>query len=246
MIDLIFVLAYARASNKKLNVSYWPSFAGNELTPAFRETDARLENVRAHLVFPTDVVFNSPCSRSFEPYLGGGTSVGDFHRAYVGSACSRDDFERSIGGAARDFSFCQPILDFLGGLPTPLIGVHVRRSDKFRARTDDGSVLPSSALPQIDALTLRAIDHFAAAGHTHFFVCGDEDEKTVVFKDRVRAAGAALVSLPEMPKWRSTYYDLAVMSRCAKIVVSHTGSNFSRLAAMIGGTEAVPVTSLKL
>jgi hypothetical protein len=46
---------------------------------------------------------------------------------------------------------------------------------------------------------------------------------------------------PPVEKWKSTYYDLAIMSRAERVVVAHNASSFSEFAALIGGKPRVSI-----
>jgi hypothetical protein len=238
--DLVLLLAYARIEQLTLNISSWPKHYGSSRMLDFRSKDTALEIVKNYIRFPPDIRFDATCEHVFKPYIGGGASLGGFYESYLSSKCSQKHFERCVSDAAKDFSFCDEILNFLAKLPSRLVGIHVRRSDKFQVGVDDGTVMPTSKLDRINELTYRAIDRFRDAS---FFVCGDEDSKADVFREYARSRGQ-LITIPSMPKHEASFYDLAVLSRCDPVLVSHTGSNFSRFASMIGGHTFASVTAL--
>jgi hypothetical protein len=113
------------------------------------------------------------------------------------------------------------------------VALHVRRGDKVREEPHDGCFIETRELDQLNKLTFKAIDHFLKS-YTAFFVCGDEDSKNVPFVDYIRAHGGTIVEIPQLEKWRMTYYDLAVLTRSSFNITSQRRSTFSSFPALIG------------
>jgi hypothetical protein len=82
---------------------------------------------------------------------------------------------------------------------------------------------------------------------TAFFVCGDEDAKLKPFVDiHPRSGGTVIVNIPQLEKWRMTYYDLAVMTRSSFNITSQRRSTFSSFPALIGKGQYRTVYDLEL
>jgi hypothetical protein len=58
--------------------------------------------------------------------------------------------------------------------------------------------------------------------------------KNVPFVDYIRARGGSIVEIPQLEKWRMTYYDVAVMTRSSFNITSQRRSTFSSFPALIG------------
>jgi hypothetical protein len=137
---------------------------------------------------------------------------------------------------ADDFGFCDEIIRFISHLPRLFVTFHIRRTDKVRSGQTDGTYIQSSELALLDDLTYRAIDNLVAKGQWNFFLCGDDDASTAPFARYIEEdKHRAVIKLPEMPKWQTTYYDLAVMTRSFFVVASQRYSSFSRFPTLISG-----------
>ena len=139
---------------------------------------------------------------------------------------------QDIGG---EFGFCPEINTFLDSLPDSFVSLHIRRTDMVRSGPPDGIHLQTCELGRLNELTYQAIDYLAAKGQRNFFVCGDDDASTAPFASYIEEDKRQIViKLPEMPKWQTTYYDLAVMTRSDLNVASQRYSSFSRFPTLIG------------
>lgn len=238
LVDFLYLIAYARIKRSTL-VAEWMTFKAKDIDTAHRKLDILLENVQAHITLPPDVIFDSnnkiKYDSTFNNGIGGGINYRSFYNAYLHQTCTYEDYENAIKTVARDFKFCPAIVDFLRGIPDKFVAFHIRRGDKVRdGAQNDGCFINTSELDLLNDLTIKAIDYYLAAGYTTFFVCGDQDEKKKPFTDYIESKGATTFTIPEMEKWKSTFYDIAVMTKSDFNIASQRYSNFSRFPALIG------------
>lgn len=246
LIDLYMLAAYARARRVKLYTD-WPIYDPKSIDAPYRVTDILLENVLKFLRFPPEIVFDnhSPTRDFFNHSIGGGGDLNDFYRAYASPFCTHDEFKSILAAVAKDFGFCPAIEAFLETIPPKFVAFHIRRTDRVRNETPDGTYIHASELDWLNNLTFKAIDYYIAQGYDTFFVCGDEDQKNVPFVEYIEKVKIKHVfKIPEMPKWQGTYYDLAVMTRSDFNVTSQRYSSFSRFPSFIGTGSFTSVCNL--
>lgn len=232
LMDLVHLLAYCRVRKQDLHTS-WAQFLPKDIDTAHRVIDIKLENVVAHITLPPDLVFtDSKEGEWFNYAIGGDVSVHEFWAKHLKNTCSMESFAMSLAGVLGDITFCPDINDVLGTLPRNFAAVHIRRGDKVRDEEPDCAFIHRRELAELDRLTYKALDTLR---FDTFFLCGDEDHKTAPFRDHLLSHGKRVLGLPDMEKWRQTYFDLAVMSRARAVVTSTRYSAFSRFAALLGG-----------
>lgn len=232
--DLHFLSAYARVQNAKL-YTLWEKFDLKTIDAPHRRQDILLENVRAHINLPAEIVIDAftKCESTFDFFIGAGASYFDLWKDHASSICSYEVYAAALAETAKGFTFCPEINAVLDSLPENFAALHIRRGDKVRPLDHDGTYITCDELGELDDLTLRAID-WALKSFSSFFVCGDEDEKTKPFVDRIRERGGSIIEIPKLEKWRMTYYDLAVMTRSSFNITSQRRSTFSSFPALIG------------
>lgn len=244
--DLHFLSAFARVQGAKLYTK-WEKFDLKDIDAPHRRQDILLENVRAHIGFPEEIVIDAlaACDRTFEPGIGAAASYEDLWKLHASSICSWDVYNQALSETAKGFVFCDQINTVLAALPEKFAAVHVRRGDKVRAEEHDGCFIRFDELDRLNELTFKAID-WALKTFTAFFVCGDEDAKLKPFITYITASGGTVINIPKLEKWRMTYYDLAVMTRSSFNITSQRRSTFSSFPALIGNGQYRTVYDLEL
>jgi hypothetical protein len=232
--DLLFLATLARVQCARLFVD-WQHFDIQPIDMAHRRIDILLENVRAHINFPSEIVFSKddPCDTIFDYAIGAGASYEDLFAVHGSHLCSHQEFKRVLGEVRKEFTFCAPITSFLTSIPSRFASIHVRRGDKVRTTPHDGRFITVDELDRLNELTYKAIDYLATR-FSAFFLCGDEDEKIKPFRSYIEAKGCTTFGLPAMEKWVSTYYDIAVMTKSEFIVTSQRFSTFSLVPSLLG------------
>lgn len=237
--DVLQMATYARARKAQLYME-WPRFPARSIDVEHRRTDILLDNVRKFINFPPEVMFNRPAhiDRTFDLYIGGATANSDFHHGHLKDVCTWEEFNEIFASVAKDFTFCDEINNFLKTLPDKFMALHVRRGDKVRVdngvEKQDGTYIYSHELDWLNGLTYKALDYYLSLGYDRFFVCSDEDNKKAMFVDYLISKGKSIITIPDLPKWQSTYYDLATMTRSDFNLTSQRYSSFSRFPSMIG------------
>lgn len=232
--DLHFLSAYARVNNARVYTK-WEKFDIKDIDAPHRRQDILIENVRAHIKFPDEIVIDAhtPCDRTFEPGIGAAANYEDLWRLHAADICSWDVYKQALAETAKGFGFCPEIAAVLDTLPERFAALHIRRGDKVRNEEHDGCFIRFDELEYLNALTYRAIDHFLKEFDA-FFVCGDEDEKIRPFTMYIASRGGHIVRIPQLEKWKMTYFDLAVMTRSSFNITSQRRSTFSSFPALIG------------
>jgi hypothetical protein len=247
--DLLLVGTYARCLGAQLLME-WPAFPAKSIDVAHRRQDILLDNIRAHINLPREFVFNPRlrADSTFDFYIGGCGDKNAFYVQHLKDTCSQEQFNVIFDSVARDFTFCPEITSFLDALPEKFVSFHIRRGDKVRppeTGMHDNTYVHTTEIEWLDSITYKAIDRYLRLGYTTFFVCGDEDEKTAPFVQYIESKGGAVIRLPDLPKWKTTYYDLAVMTRSDFNVTSQRYSSFSRFPSQIGKGTFVSVVGLE-
>jgi len=236
LMDMRLVVTYARLNSAQL-LLVWPKFEAKSIDAEHRRTDILVGNVLKYLTFPKEVAFDSsPADEIFPNYLGGGVDNHDFWHAYLQGSCSFETFITTLDQVTSEFGFCEAVNSFTSSLPATFVSFHVRRSDKVRNEgwPTDNHMVKAAELPELDALTIRAIDRHLSEGCQHMFFCGDEDAKTQLFIEHASSKGANIIRLPEMQKWETTFYDMAVMTKSSANVVSNRRSSFCLFPSLVG------------
>lgn len=244
--DLLLMAAYARCKNARLLVD-WPEFEAKDIDVAHRSHDILLENIQKFMTFPADVCFTKDGHEDehFGSYLGAEVKPEAFYKSHLHHWCSFQQLKNELSQSAKEFMFCQPIKGFLATLPPKFITFHIRRGDKVRlAKEHDGTFILKDELYELDRLTFRAMEYFADK-FKHVFICGDEDAKLKPFIGLADDLNLEIIKIPEMPKWESTFYDLAVMTRSDTIICSQRYSSFSHFPSVLGGGQFNTVYDLK-
>lgn len=233
LVDLILLLAYARVRGKSLCLE-WPEFPAKSIDCAHRSTDILLENVRSYIHFPPDLHFGLDGDETFDQTIGGGASVETFFNGRMQGMCSLEEYKATVRGVTEDFRFCDEINQVVDAAPKSFVSFHIRRGDKVRDCLEhDGNFILQPELPRLNELTVLAMESFRDRFDDYFF-CADENENNAPFVNLAQSWGKNVVRIPEMEKWRSTYYDIAMMCASAAIITSQRYSSFSRCAAMLG------------
>jgi hypothetical protein len=243
--DLHFLSAFARVQNARL-FSKWEPLFFKDNDVEHRREDILIHNVRAHISFPEEIVIDATtrCDTTFNKTLG---AAGSYHDLWLQNAtdhCTWEMFEAALAATAKGFTFCSAITAILDSLPPNFAALHVRRGDKVRAEEHDGCFIRIDELDKLNELTFRAID-WALKSWTSFYVCGDEDAKNKPFVDYIRQKGGSVIEIPQLEKWRMTYYDLAVLTRSEFNITSQRRSTFSSFPALIGKGRYATVYSLE-
>lgn len=245
LIDIYMLAGLARVRGDKIYVN-WPAFPAKSIDVSHRATDILLENVLKFLSFPPEIVFDrdSPTEDAFESYMGGGGDVNGFYGSYVAGSATLDEFKAALSGVAKDFIFCEAIRAYLETVPQKFVTLHIRRGDKVRNEPTDGTYTHITELDWLNQMTYKALDYYMAQGYDTFFVCGDEDEKKMPFVAHIESKGKTIFKVPEMPKWQSTYYDMATMTQSDFNLASQRYSSFSRFPSFIGKGQFTTVFGL--
>lgn len=234
LVDIVHLLALARIKGRKLCFE-WPKFSIKNIDIAHRAIDILLPNVLKHIHFPPDVLFQNGDEKSecFSEGLGGGMFAAEVHKKYLWNICPLSEYELKVREVVDEFRFCDEIETFLETVPRKFVSFHIRRGDKVRDEPSDGFFIHRKDLRELDELTFRML-HLHLPYYDTFFFCGDEDRKLKPFVDYVQSYGKSVFTIPQMGKWRSTYFDLAVMTKSRAVVTSQRYSAFSRFSAIKG------------
>ena len=254
--DIVLLAAYGKIFGEDVYMT-WQRYAGHvkketrALDPSHRYIDTILDNVKKHINFPKNIIIENEIMgvsgwangldtyrlRSkftlFEFGIGGVSGSHGFWHAYLKDKCTFEEYEIKLEEALSEFGFCKEITDFLNTLPELFISFHIRRGDKVRAESTDGTYIHSDDLSELNKITYEAIDYYADRYDT-FFICSDQDDKKQEFSDYLKSKNKKILELPLMEKWQQTYYDIATMTKSKVNIASNRYSSFSSFAAQMG------------
>lgn len=243
--DILMLSAYARMRAAKILID-WPPFEAKSIDIEHRKTDILLENVLNFISFPPEVVFDksSSANEDFPHYIGGGNNPAHFHQSYIADRGNLAEYLQALTAVSKDFVFCDAIRDFLKTVPKRFVSFHIRRGDKVRNEPSDGNFTNISELDWLTSATYRAFELYIKLSYDTFFICGDEDDKKAPFVEYVQGKDKSVFKIPDMPKWESTYYDMAVMSKSEHNVASQRYSSFSSFPSLLSGGTYMTVFRL--
>jgi hypothetical protein len=138
-----------------------------------------------------------------------------------------------------EFSFTDKTMSLIGDLATePYASLHIRRTDKVRSARADTTMITSDELNDLNQKTFDAIRYAASVKKINrFYVCTDDVEASQPFVEEIKRLNCFVISPPEIERWKTTYRDLAMMSKSQVIIQSQTTSVFSNMACLIGNTK---------
>lgn len=241
--DIIYMLSYSRLNNAELYTA-WSDYTMRDFDMPHREFDIKLENISKFIKFPSDLHFNTNIIPDFHfnYYLGGGLSPESFYELYVDKKFNIEDFKKSLKETAKDFHFCCEIESFFSQIPDDFVGFHIRRGDKVRDGSDENGI-QLHELDDLNKKTETSIDFLIKNGEKKFFFAGDDDEAVNYFVDYARNKGAECFYYQKEPKWQTTYFDIAGLSKSKFIITSQKYSSFSLFSSLIGGCDCKTVYS---
>jgi hypothetical protein len=219
----------------------WPPPPKSSAYPAHRQEDLLPKNLHQCLSLPKMVRLGDSCvETSVETGSNGAIDLGWLF-THRGGTLTESAFNLVVDDIRRQFLFVPDILAIVDDFGT-FAAVHIRRTDKVQSNPGCTTQIRCDQLQKLDELTRDCIRGLFDAGLRAFLVCADDNEAAAQYSDFIRALGAEVLALPEMEKWRTTYYDLAAMSRARVILQSQASSAFSHFARFLGGNDLINVT----
>ena len=223
-------------------VNYNLSLA-HESVPKWRVEDTRLKNLQQHVKLPTNVRFALPpqgCDTFPFPLGKGRVDLQDFCATWMGGSCKPENIKTEVNHVRSRFAFTN-----VDSFNLPYVGVHVRRTDKIRPAKVCDYIVPENRLEELNNNTRAQIDKAIQNNQTNFFLCTDDDQSLLTFIKHIHLAGGTVLSFPIANKWKSTYSDLACLSRANLILQSCDSSAFSNFAAFLGGCPIINCLNIK-
>lgn len=266
LIDLYLLscIGYSRPEVGKIIVP-WRAFNRNSAhhsVPEYRFEDIRLSNVLKHMKFPQNtIVVDTETQHSVDSdlpvtrarYTTNGAAkwifnvnqdknLHRFHREVLSDV----PYETVVGASKRslsEFVFTDETMSLVSPLmQEPYAALHIRRTDKVRASRADELMIDFGELDLLNQKTYDSIEFVVGElGMSRFYVCSDDDSAAKQFTDRLLEIGCSVISTPHVQKWKTTYCDLAMMSKAQVIIQSQKASVFSNIASLIGNVRLLNV-----
>lgn len=262
LIDLYLLscIGYSRPEVGKIIIP-WRAFnkdSAHHSVPEYRFEDILLSNVLKHMMFPRNTIVvdtekqhsvhsDLPLNRA--NYITNGTARWIFDinqdkdlRRFHREVLSDIPYETVVEASKRslsEFVFTNETMSLISHLmQEPYGSLHIRRTDKVRERRADDLMIDFSELHLLNQKTYDAIE-FAVGelGISRFYVCSDDDSAAKPFTDRLLEMGCSIIPAPNTQKWKTTYCDLALMSKSQIIIQSQKASVFSNVASLIGSVR---------
>ena len=243
MIDIALMSTSAKLLNANLFFNWcrlestgWER-SGNE-TKYWHErrySDYRYENFIQYFNTPDNFKVNSQLPidyNIFSDYLGGVFSAYKFHSHFYKSL-SLDNFLTVFYETMSKFTPTKKLLDLTSHLPAPDIGLHLRREDKIRVHTDEGSIT-AEQLISLDKNTKDVVKELLKTNSSLYIATDCQHAKKEYEKEFNIIKDEKQYSLCEQ-----TYVDLYMLSRSKYIVMSSKHSNFALFASLINKSKLV-------
>jgi hypothetical protein len=262
LIDLYLLscIGYSRIEVGKIIVP-WGALNRNfahPSVPEYRFEDIRLSNVMQYMKFPENIIVvdieaqhrvESDLPLTCVQYTTNGLAkwiynidqdkdLFRFHQEVL----SDIPYETVVQASKRslsEFLFTDETMSLVSPLmQEPYAALHIRRTDKVRASKADELMIDFDELDLLNQKTYDAIE-FAVSelGIRRFYVCSDDDSAAKPFMDRLLNMGCSVIPTPNVEKWKTTYCDLAMMSKAQIIIQSQKVSVFSNIASLIGNVR---------
>jgi hypothetical protein len=233
-------------------------YQAHHTVPEYRFTDIQLSNVLSHMNFPSNVIavdvektsqYRSDLPVQEVNYCTNGSArwvsnldtdrnLVRFHKELL-AKIPYETVIRSSTRALSEFTFTENTTSMIGeSCVQPYASVHIRRTDKVRSSKADDLMISNDELYLLNQKTFDAIECFAKErGMNTFYVCSDDEESAKPFIERIVKLGCRLISTPTVERWKTTFCDLAMMSKSDVIIQSQVSSVFSNMACLIGNTK---------
>jgi hypothetical protein len=259
-IYLLSVIGYSLPDVDKVLIP-WHTFQKQHAhfsVPEYRFIDIQLPNVLSHMSLPHNITpidtettteYTSENPVESVSYVTNGSArwvydlISDrdlrrFHKENLPDV----PYETVVASSNRtlsEFSFTDKTMSLIGDLATePYASLHIRRTDKVRSARADTTMITSDELNDLNQKTFDAIRYAASVKKINrFYVCTDDVEASQPFVEEIKRLNCFVLSPPEIERWKTTYRDLAMMSKSQVIIQSQTTSVFSNMACLIGNTK---------
>ena len=257
LIDLFIITSYAQLYKKDLYLT-WKIQPINEIQKKIwnpiRFNDYKIENVKQYFQFPDCIHFLS-CKELdnkiknknkndilFTNYLGGVYSPITFYEKFIDKNFKKEEYETLFQKLIHQFQPTKKLLNLVSNIPTNLITVHLRRTDKS-SKYVSASAAYGIDLKDMDNLnnkTKNLINLFIEKDFHHFYFASDcsqtKQEYEKYFKNQCQNNSINYKTNQDIEQ---TYLDIYLMSQSKYIILSQKHSSFSLFSSMINQSQFI-------
>lgn len=247
LLDLHLVATLARLEGREL-VLDWKLQTG--LTPLHLKTwnsarfeDYKKENFTQYFNLPSHIRLvedahkesKGPNDTIFPEYIGGCYSPFTFVSRFC-SQYSFEEFSLVFDRVISEFTPTPKLLELIGCLKCPDIGVHLRRGDKI-TNTPDPVQLHTNELNNLNSMTEDCLNKLIDA-NSSVFICSDTKESKDDLISKFRGK-CNFVEFNSTHPFEQTYIDIYLLSQCRTIIMSQKHSNFSLFCSLLNKAKLI-------
>jgi|SaaInlStandDraft_7_1057024.scaffolds.fasta_scaffold01072_11 hypothetical protein len=257
LIDLFIITSYAQLCKKKLYLT-WEIQPINDIQKKIwnplRFDDYKIENVKQYFQFSKCIHFlsneelqfkinnRSEYDILFNFYLGGIYSPFTFYIHFnLQKNYKLEEYINIFQKLIHQFQPTQKLLNLVSNIPTNLITVHLRRTDKS-SKYVSASAAHGIDLKDIDDLnnkTKNLIGRFIEKGFHHFYFASDCPNTKHEYEQYYQNQNQNIINYKINQNIEQTYIDIYLMSQSKYIILSQRHSSFSLFSSMINQTQFI-------
>ena len=249
LLDLFIITSYAKLLNKKLCLK-WEDQPVNQIQKKIwnpnRFDDYKIENIQLYFKFSNIINFinnndyfkkliddKNEENIKFYNYLGGVYSPITFYNNFIDKKYKLEDYINIFETLINKFKPSDKLLNLVKILPTNLVSIHLRRTDKSSefVNANDACGIDIKNIDELNNKTLTLINNFIKNGYNNFYFASDCPETKKFYENLFKKQN--IINYKINNKIEQTYLDIYLMSQSKYIILSQKHSSFSLFASLI-------------
>jgi hypothetical protein len=202
-----------------------------------RYEDYKFENFIEYYTLPKNLIINKTPKYfiSFDSYLGGVYSPFNFHETFLKNDLDINEFIEVFFNTIKEFTPTEKLLSLVNKIEIPTLSVHLRREDKIRDFTDDGSINKKD-LENLDNITTDFIYNFLKK-NKNSKIYFSSDSPSIKEKYNNLFSENIINFQNKNENFFDTYIDIYLLSVSENILMSQIHSNFSIFPSLINKSK---------
>lgn len=254
LIDLFIITSYAQLYKKDLYLTWHIQPINNiqkKIWNPIRFNDYKIENVKQYFQFPECIHFlsnedlqfkinnKSEHDIYFNSYLGGIYSPITFYENFINKIFKKEEYINLFQKLIHQFQPTQKLLNLVSNIPTNLITVHLRRTDKSSkyVSASDAHGIDLKDMDDLNNKTKNLIGRFIEKGFHHFYFASDCSNTKQEYEEYYQNQNIINYNINQ--DIEQTYIDIYLMSQSKYIILSQLHSSFSLFSSMINQSQFI-------
>lgn len=256
LIDLFIVTSYAQLYKIDLYLTW-------EIQPIcdiqykiwnpIRFNDYKIDNVKQYFQFPECIHFlsnedlqfkinnKSEHDILFNNYLGGVYSPITFYENFINKNYTLEEYINIFKKLIHQFQPTQKLLNLVSNIPTNLITIHLRRTDKssIHVPASDAHGIDLKDMDDLNNKTKNLIGRFIDKGFHYFYFASDCPNTKQEYEQYYQNQNQNIINYQINQDIEQTYIDIYLMSQSKYIILSQRHSSFSLFSSMINQSQFI-------